>query len=60
MSYFPGKVGEIGKAINHNSGMIDSFTGLLSNRPIKNQIIKYTVHVNQAYHQQQNQMKYGI
>jgi hypothetical protein len=28
ISYFPGKVGEIVKAINHYSRMIDSFTGL--------------------------------
>jgi hypothetical protein len=26
MSYFPGKIGEIGKAINYYGGMVDSFT----------------------------------
>jgi hypothetical protein len=34
MSYFPGKVGEIGKAINKYSGMIDSFTGLIPDSPL--------------------------
>jgi hypothetical protein len=60
MSYFPGKIGEIGKANNHYGGMIDSFTDLLSNNPIKNQIIKYTGNINQAYLQQQNPIKYGV
>jgi hypothetical protein len=60
MSYFPGKIGEIGKSINHYSGMIDSFTGLIPNSLLKNQIIKYTGNVNQAYLQQQNPMKYWV
>jgi hypothetical protein len=46
MSYFPGKVGEIGKAINHYGGMIDSFTGLLSNSPLKVKLIQYKGNVN--------------
>jgi hypothetical protein len=60
MTYFPGKVGEISKAINHYRGMIDSFTGLLQNSPLKNKIIQYTGNVNQAYLQQQNPMKMGF
>jgi hypothetical protein len=39
MSYLPGNVGEIGKAINHYRGMIDGFTGLLPDSPLKNKII---------------------
>jgi hypothetical protein len=35
MSYLPGKVGEISKIINHYSGMVDIFTGLLPNTPLK-------------------------
>jgi hypothetical protein len=57
MSYFPGKIGEIDKAINHYGGMIDSFTGLLPNSPLKDKIISNTGYVNQAYLQQQNPMK---
>jgi hypothetical protein len=49
MSYFPGKLGKIGKAINHYSGMIDVFTGLIPESPLKNKLIKYTGNVNQAY-----------
>jgi hypothetical protein len=49
MSYFPGKVGEMGKAINHYSGMIDCFIGLIPDSPLKNKLIKYTCNVNQAY-----------
>jgi hypothetical protein len=60
MSYLSGKVGEIGKAINHYSGMLDSFAGLLPNSPLKNKIIQYTGNVNQAYLQQQNPMKYAV
>jgi hypothetical protein len=60
MSYFPGKVGEIGKAINHYSGIIDSFTGLIPDSPLKNKLMQYTGNVNQAYLQQQNPMKYGV
>jgi hypothetical protein len=60
MRYFPGKVGEIGKTINHYGGMIDSFTGLLPNSPLKNQIMKNTGNVNQAYLQQQNSNRYGF
>jgi hypothetical protein len=60
MSYLPGKVGEIGKVINHYSGMIDGFTGLLPDSPLKNKIIQYTGNVNQAFLQQQNPMKYGV
>jgi hypothetical protein len=40
--------------------MIDTFTGLFPNSPLKKQIIKYTGNVNQAYLQQQNPMKYGV
>jgi hypothetical protein len=39
--------------------MVDSFTGLLPNSPLKNKIIQYTDNVNQTYLQQQNPMKYG-
>jgi hypothetical protein len=39
ISYFLGKIGEIVKAINHYSGTIDSFTGLLPNSQLKNNII---------------------
>jgi hypothetical protein len=60
MSYFPGKVGEIGKAIHKYSGMIDSFTGLIPDSRLKNKLIQYTGNVNQAYLQQQNPMKYGV
>jgi hypothetical protein len=60
MSYFPCKIGEIGKAINHYSGIIDSFTGLLPDSPLKNKLVQYTGNVNQAYIQQQNPMKYGV
>jgi hypothetical protein len=60
MSYLPGKVGEIGKAITYYSGMIDSFTGLIPYSPLKNQILKYTGNANQSYLQQQNPMKYGV
>jgi hypothetical protein len=60
MSYFPGKVGEIGKAINHYGGMINSVTGLIPNSPLKDKIIKYTGNVNQSYLQQRNPMKYGV
>jgi hypothetical protein len=42
MSYLPYKMGEIGKAINQYGGMIDSFTGILPNSPLKDKIIKYT------------------
>jgi hypothetical protein len=35
MSYFPDKVGEIGKAINYYGGMVDSYTWLLPNGPLK-------------------------
>jgi hypothetical protein len=59
-SYLLGKVSEIGKAINHYSGMIDSFTGLIPNSPLNNQIMKYTGNVNQVYLQQQNPMKYQV
>jgi hypothetical protein len=59
MSYFPGKVVEIGKVINHYRGMIDSLTGLLTNSPLKNKLIQYMGNVNQVYLQQQNPMKYG-
>jgi hypothetical protein len=40
--------------------MKDSFSGLIPNNPLKNQIIKYTGNVNQAYFQQQNRMKYVV
>jgi hypothetical protein len=40
--------------------MIDSFTGLLTNSPLKDKIIQYTGNINQAYLQQQNPMKYGV
>jgi hypothetical protein len=60
MSYLPDKVGEIGKSINPYSGMIDSFTGLIPDSPLKNKLIQYTCNVNQAYLQQQNPMKYGV
>jgi hypothetical protein len=60
MSYFSGKVGEIGKAINHYSGMIDSFTGFIPDSRLKNKLIQYTSNINQAYLQQQNPMKYGV
>jgi hypothetical protein len=60
MSYLPGKVGEIGKAINHYSGMIDGFTGLLLDSLLKNKIIQNTGNVNQAYLQQQKPMKYEV
>ena len=60
MSYLPGKVGEIGKAINYYGGMIDSYTGLLPNGPLKDKIISYMGNINQAYLQQQNPMKYGV
>jgi hypothetical protein len=71
MSYLPGKIGTIGKAINHYGGMIDSFTGLLPDSPLKNKLRQYTGYtgninqaytgnVNQAYLQQQNPMKYGV
>jgi hypothetical protein len=49
MSYLPGKVGEIGKAINQYSGMIDGFNRLLPDSPLKNKIIQYTDNVNQAF-----------
>jgi hypothetical protein len=39
MSYLSGKVGEIDKAINHYRGMIDGFTGLIPDSPLKNKII---------------------
>jgi hypothetical protein len=39
MSYFPGKVGKIGKAINKYSGMIYSFTGLIPDSPLKNKLL---------------------
>jgi hypothetical protein len=58
MSYFPGKVGEIGKTINHYNGMIDSFTGLIPDIPLKNKLIQYTDNVNQFYLQHQNSMKW--
>jgi hypothetical protein len=58
MSYLLGKIGEIGKAINHYIGMIDSFTGLIPDSPLKNKLIQYTGNVNQAYLQQKNPMKY--
>jgi hypothetical protein len=60
MSYLPGKICEIGKVINHYGGMIDSFTGLIPDSPLKNKIIQYTGNVNQANLQQQNPMKYGV
>jgi hypothetical protein len=59
MSYFPGKVGEIGKAINYYSGMIDGFIGLIPDRPLKNKLMQYTGNVNQAY-LKQNRMKYRV
>jgi hypothetical protein len=49
MSYFPCKIGDIGKAINHYGGMMDSFTSLIPNSWLKDKIIKYTGNVNQAY-----------
>jgi hypothetical protein len=58
MSNISGKIGEIGKAINHFEGMIDSFNDLLPNGILKNIIIKYTGNVNQAYLQQQSSMRY--
>jgi hypothetical protein len=60
MSYLPGKIGEIGKAINYYGGMVDSFTGLLPSGPLKDKIISYMGNINQAYLQQQNPMKYGV
>jgi hypothetical protein len=60
MTYFPGKAGEIGKAIPHYGRMIDSFTDELPNSPLKNKIMQYTNNVNQAYLQQQNPMKYVV
>jgi hypothetical protein len=60
MSYCPGKAGEICKAINYYSGMIDSFTGVIPNSRLKNKSIQYTCNVNQAYLHQQNPMKYGV
>jgi hypothetical protein len=48
MTYLPYKMSEISKAINHYGGMIDSFTGLLPNSPLKDKIIKYTGNVNQV------------
>ena len=45
-SYFPGKVGEIGKAIKYYGGIIDSFNSLLANSLLKDKIIKYTGHDN--------------
>jgi hypothetical protein len=35
MSYFPSKVGEIGKAIHHYGGIIDSFLDLLPKWSLK-------------------------
>jgi hypothetical protein len=35
MSYLPGKIGEIGKAINYYSGMVDSFTKLITKQSVK-------------------------
>jgi hypothetical protein len=40
--------------------MIDSFTGLLPNGPLKEKFISYTGNINQAYLQNQNSMKYGV
>jgi hypothetical protein len=58
MSYLPGKIGEIGKAINYYGGMVDSYTGLLPNGQLKDKMISYTGNVNQVYLQQLNPMKY--
>jgi hypothetical protein len=60
MNYLQIKVGEIGKAINHYSGMIDNFTGLIPDSPLKNKLIQYMGNVNQACLQQQNPMKYRV
>jgi hypothetical protein len=40
MSFLPGKVGEIGKAINPYSGMINGFTDLLPDSSLKNKVIQ--------------------
>jgi hypothetical protein len=49
MCYFPGQMGKIGKAINHYVGIIDSFTGLLSNSTLKKKTIKFLGNVKKAY-----------